>query len=122
MFGSNPDLWWAIIGSFAVVTAVGLRHRIKAWIDRVESDKLKLRAEQERQLKDPLSHFYLTVAEIDGRTPQPTTFERFERTIWAFEGKNYLSQEAADEARRQAVLRDARAFYQDVDRLRLGRR
>lgn len=122
MFGSNPDLWWAIIGSFALVTVVGLRHRIKAWIDRVEDNKLKLRAEQDRQLKDPLSHFYMTVAEIDARTPQPETFERFGRTIWKFEGKNHLNQEDADEARRQAVLRDARAFYQDVDRLRLGRR
>jgi len=122
MFESNPDLWWAIIGGFALVTAVGLRHRIKAWIDGVEANKLKLRAEQERQLKDPLSHFYLTVAEIDSRTPQPSTFERFGRTIWRFEGKNHLNQDDADEARRQAVLRDARAFYQDVDRLRLGRR
>lgn len=122
MFGSNPDLWWTILFCFALVTVVGLRHRIKAWFDRVEDNKLKLRAEQDRQLKDPLSHFYMTVAEIDARTPQPGTFERFGRTIWKFEGKNHLSQEAADEARRQAILRDARAFYQDVDRLRLGRR
>jgi hypothetical protein len=122
MFGSNPDLWWAIIFSFALVIVMGLRHRIKAWFDRVEDNKLKLRAEQDRQLKDPLSHFYMTVAEIDGRTPQPETFERFGRTIWKFEGKNHLNQEDADEARRQAVLREARAFYQDVDRLRLGRR
>ena len=122
MFGVNPDLLWAIAACFALVVATGLRHRIKAWIDRVEANKLKLRAEQERQTKDPLAHFYMTVAEIDARTPQPTTFARFGRTIWLFEGKNHLSQEAADEARRQAVLRDARAFYQDVDRLRLGRR
>lgn len=122
MFGSNPDLWWAIIASFAVVTLVGLRHRIKAWIDRIEANKLKLRAEQDRQAKDPLAHFYMTVDEIDRRTPQPETFERFGRTIWRFAGQNHLSQEAADEARRQAVLTEARAFYQDVDRLRLGRR
>lgn len=122
MFGSNPDLWWAIIGGFALVLVTGLRHRIFAWMSRVESNKVAWRAEQDRQASDPLAHFYLTVAEIDARTPQPETFERFGRTIWKFDGKNHLNQEDADEARRQAVLKEARAFYQDVDRLRLGRR
>lgn len=122
MPGVNPDLLWTIAVCFAVVLVVGLRHRIRAWFERAEANKLALRAEQDRQTKDPLAHFYLTVAEIDARTPQPETFERFGRKIWKFEGKNHLSQDDADEARRQAVLRDARAFYQDVDRLRLGRR
>lgn len=118
----NPDLYWTIAGCFALVIVFGLRHRIKAWLDAREAKKLAFHAEQQRQLADPLSHFYLTVEEINRRTPLPTTFERFGRTIWRFEDKNHLSQEAADEARRQAVLRDARAFYQDVDRLRLGGR
>lgn len=122
MFGSNPDLWWAIIFCFAFLTMMGLRHRIAAWFRRAEANKLKLRDEQARQASDPLAHFYMTVAEIDGRTPQPESFERFGRTIWKFEGKNHLNHQDADEARRQAVLREARAFYQDVDRLRLGRR
>jgi hypothetical protein len=120
--GVTRELIWTFLFCFAVVIGLGLRHRIKAWLDRREARKLAFRAEQERQASDPLAHFYLTVAEINAKTPPPETFERFERTIWRFENKNYLSAEAADEARRQAVLRDARAFYQDVDRLRLGRR
>jgi len=118
----TADLTWTIAGCLALVVLLGLRHRIKAWIDAREARRAAFRAEQDRQLADPLSHFYLTVEEFNARTPVPTTFERFGRTIWRFEDKNYLSQEAADEARRQAVLREARAFYQDVDRLRLGRR
>ncbi len=118
----NPDLYWTLAGCFALVVLAGQRHRIKAWLDAREARKLAFHAEQERQLKDPLSHFYLTVEEINRSMPVPATFERFGRTIWRFEDRNYLSAEAADEARRQAVLRDARAFYQDVDRLRLGRR
>ncbi|MCC6921365.1 MAG: hypothetical protein IT548_19400 [Alphaproteobacteria bacterium] len=118
----TADLAWTIAGCFALVVVMGLRHHIKAWADAREAKRLAYRAEQDRQLADPLSHFYLTVEEINARTAVPTTFERFGRTIWRFEDKNYLSQEAADEARRQAVLRDARAFYQDVDRLRLERR
>ncbi len=119
MFSVNPDLLWAAAGCFVLIVLAGSRHRIKAWFDRVETRKLAWRAEQDRQAKDPLAHFYMTVAEIDARTPQPETFERFGRTIWRFAGKNHLSQEAADEARRQIVLAEARAFYQDVDRLRL---
>ena len=119
MFGSNPDLWWAIIGGFALVVVTGMRHHIFAWLSRTEANKVAWRAEQDRQASDPLAHFYLTVAEIDARTPQPETFERFGRTIWTFAGKNHLNQEDADEARRQAVLKEARSFYQDVDRLRL---
>jgi len=118
----SRDLFWVLVACFALTAVLGLRHHIKAWADRREAAKLAFRAEQERQAGDPLAHFYLTVQEIDARTPQPETFERFERTIWRFEDRNYLSAEAAGEARRQAVLRDARAFYQDVDRLRLGRR
>lgn len=121
MIPDLPPLYWTLIFGFALVTVLGLRHHIKAWADRREAAKLAFRAEQDRQRSDPLAHFYLTVQEIDERTPQPETFERFERTIWRFEDKNYLSAEDADEARRQAVLRDARAFYQDVDRLRLTR-
>jgi hypothetical protein len=116
------DLYWTILFCFVLVAVMGLRHQIKAWADRREQRKLAFRAEQDRQMRDPLAHFYLTVEEINQRTPAPETFERFGRTIWTFEGKNHLSPEAADEARRQAVLRDARAFYQDVDRLRLGGR
>ena len=118
----SRDLLWALIGCFALTVGLGLRSQIRAWAARREAAKLAVRAEQDRQANDPLAHFYLTVQEIDARTAQPETFERFERTIWRFEDKNYLSAEAAAEARRQAVLRDARAFYQDVDRLRLGRR
>jgi hypothetical protein len=116
------DVYWTILFAFALVAVMGLRHHIFAWLHRREQRKLAFRAEQERQARDPLAHFYLTVEEIDQRTPLPESFERFGRTIWTFEGKNHLSAEAADEARRQAVLRDARAFYQDVDRLRLGGR
>ncbi|BCW87144.1 hypothetical protein sos41_02710 [Alphaproteobacteria bacterium SO-S41] len=112
---------WTGVFCIVLVTVLGLRHRIQAWLDAREARKLAFRAEQERQAGDPLAHFYLTVAEINEKTPPPETFERFERTIWRFENKNYLNAEGADEARRQAVLRDARAFYQDVDRLRLGR-
>lgn len=119
MFGVNPDLFWATGVCLGLAVIFGSRHRIMAWFQRVETDKLKLRAEQDRQAKDPLAHFYMTVAEIDARTPQPETFERFGRTIWRFAGKNHLSAEAADDARRQAVLLEARSFYQDVDRLRL---
>lgn len=118
----NTDLYWTIAACFVIVTVLGLRHRIKAWLDAREAKKLAFHAEQQRQLADPLSHFYLTVEEVNKRTPLPTSFERFGRTIWRFEDKNFLHQDEADEARRQAVLRDARAFYQDVDRLRLGRR
>lgn len=118
----NPDLYWTIAGCFALVVLFGLRHRIKDWADAREARKLAFHAEQDRQKADPLAHFYLTVEEINGRTPIPTQSERLGRTVWRFEDKNYLSQEAADEARRQAVLREARAFYQDVDRLRLGGR
>ena len=116
------DLYWTILLGFVLVAVVGLRHRIRAWFDERERRKIAFRAEQDRQTRDPLAHFYLTVEEINQRTPPPETFERFGRTIWTFEGKNHLTAEAADEARRQAVLRDARAFYQDVDRLRLGGR
>lgn len=116
------ELVWTFVVCIALVVVLGLRAQIKAWFDRREQRKLAFRAEQDRQARDPLAHFYLTVEEINQRTPQPETFERFGRTIWTFEGKNHLSAEAADEARRQAVLRDARAFYQDVDRLRLGGR
>ena len=116
------DVYWTILFGFALVVVMGLRHHIFAWLHQREQRKLAFRAEQERQARDPLAHFYLTVEEINQRTPMPETFERFGRTIWTFEGKNHLSAEAADEARRQAVLRDARAFYQDVDRLRLGGR
>lgn len=122
MLPDLPDLYWAILFSFAVVIVLGLRHRIMAWLDRKEAEKLAFHAEQDRQAKDPLAHFYLTVAEIDAKTPPPESFERFGRTIWRFEGKNFLDGQEADDARRAAVLRDARAFYQDVDRLRLGRR
>lgn len=118
----SRELVWTFVFSFALVIGLGLRHRIMAWLDRREARKLAFHAEQARQASDPMAHFYLTVAEFEAKTPAPETFERFERTIWRFEDKNYLSAEAADEARRQAVLRDARAFYQDVDRLRLGRR
>lgn len=119
MFNVNPDLLWAAAGCFVLIVIAGTSHHIKAWFERVERRKLDWRAEQERQAKDPLAHFYLTVEEIDARTPQPETFERFGRTIWRYDGKNHLTQEAADEARRQAVLKEARSFYQDVDRLRL---
>lgn len=118
----SDDLLWTGIFCIALVTVLGLRHRIKAYFDAREAKKLAFHAEQERQAGDPLAHFYLTVAEINEKMPAPETFERFERMIWRFENKNYLTAEAADEARRQAVLRDARAFYQDVDRLQLGRR
>lgn len=118
----SPELWSAAIVGAVLAFGFGLRDHIKAWLDRREAKKLAFRAEQDRQTRDPLAHFYLTVEEINSKTAPPETFERFGRTIWKFEGKNFLSQEEADEARREAVLRDARAFYQDVDRLRLGRR
>jgi hypothetical protein len=118
----TPELWSAAIVGAVLAVGFGLRDRIKDWLDRREAKKLAFRAEQDRQARDPLAHFYLTVEEINTKTPPPETFERFGRTIWKFEGKNFLHQEEADEARREAVLRDARAFYQDVDRLRLGRR
>mgnify|MGYP000902750753 CR=1 FL=1 len=118
----SRELIFTFLFAFALVIGLGLRHRIKDWLDRREARKLAFHAEQARQASDPLAHFYLTVAEFEAKTPQPESFERFERTIWRFEGKNYLHEEDAVEARRLAVLRDARAFYQDVDRLRLGRR
>lgn len=118
----SPELWTVAIIGAIVITLFGLRERIADWANRREAKKLAFRAEQDRQQRDPLAHFYLTVEEINGRTPPPETFERFGRTIWRFEGKNYLHAEEADEARREAVLREARAFYQDVDRLRLTRR
>lgn len=118
----SPELWSAAIVGAVLVVLFGLRDPIRAWFDRIEAKKQAFRAEQARQQSDPLSHFYLTVEQINEKTPVPETFERFGRTIWKFEGKNFLNQEEADEARRQAVLRDARAFYQDVDRLRLTRR
>ncbi len=122
MFGVNPDLLWTAFGCIVLAVVAGSWHRIAAWLSRVEARKVAWHAEQDRQASDPLAHFYLTVAEIDARTPQPETFERFGRTIWRFNGQNHLTQDAADEARRQAVLTEARSFYQDVDRLRLGRR
>lgn len=118
----SPELWTAAILGALMAVGFGLRDQIKAWLDRREARKLAFRAEQDRQRADPLAHFYLTVEQINAKTPPPETFERFGRTIWRFEGKNFLNAEEADEARREAVMRDARAFYQDVDRLRLGRR
>lgn len=118
----SPELWTAALIGALLVVVFGLRDQIRAWSERREEKKLAFRAEQDRQRADPLAHFYLTVDEINAKTPLPESFERFGRTIWRFEGKNFLHTEEADEARRQAVLRDARAFYQDVDRLRLTRR
>lgn len=122
MLPDIPDVYWALIFSFALILVMGFREKIAAWFNRRERNVVAFRQEQERQAKDPLAHFYLTVEEINAKTPMPETFERFGRTIWRFEDKNYLSAEEADEVRRQAVLRDARAFYQHVDRLRLGGR
>ncbi len=113
---------WTIALCFALAIVLGLRGRIKAWADRREARSLAWRAEQDRQKGDPLAHFHLTIAEIDAKTPQPTQFSRFGRDVWRFDDRNYLSAEAAAEARREAVLREARTFYQDVDRLRLGGR
>lgn len=122
MFAINADFLWTALGCLALAVIAGSWRHIAAWMARIEARKVAWHAEQDRQASDPLAHFYLTVAEIDARTPQPETFERFGRTIWRFAGQNHLTQAAADEARRQAVLTEARAFYQDVDRLRLGRR
>jgi hypothetical protein len=116
------DFIWFLIACFAVVTVLGLRHHIIAWANRREAKKLDWHAEQERQVRDPTAHFYMTVEEINAKVAVPEVFERFGRMVWKFDGKNYFSAEEADEARRQYVLMEARRFYQDVDRLRLGRR
>lgn len=118
---SNPDLYWTFAILAVALVIYGLRHRIKRWGDRREAAKRDQRKRDARNAQDPLAHYYLTVEEINAQTPVPESFQRFGRTIWRFGGKNYLDAAEADEARRQAVLKEARSFYQDIDRLRLGR-
>ncbi len=114
-----PDVYWGLALAFALLLVFGFRERIRAWFDRLEAKVAARHAQNARERQDPHAHFHLTLAEIEARTPapEPTPFGG----RWRFGGSTYATFEEADDARREAILREARGFYVDVDRLRLGR-
>lgn len=121
-FAAIPAIYWAAAAGFVLVVIFGMRERIRAWSDRAEARKLAMRAEDERMATDRLAHYYRSVEEIAARTPEPEELGANGARRWRFGGEIYAAYDDAAEARRAHILRETRAFYQDIDRLRLTRR
>jgi hypothetical protein len=116
-----PEIYWALAFGFVLVVVLGFRDAIRRWADRKEEAIAARRAEDARLRQDPHAHFHLTVAEIEARTPPPERVAWGGPERWRFGAETFASFEDAGEARRVAILRQARGFYQDIDRLQLGR-
>jgi hypothetical protein len=117
-----PEIYWAIFFAFVIACVFGFRERLRAWADAKEAKVRARHAENARETRDPVAHFHLTIAEIEAGTPVPERVQWGGPERWRFGTGTFSSFEEADEARREAILTEARRFYQDIDRLQLGRR
>ena len=79
----------------------------------------EFRREQELQRIAQTSehgHFYLTIAKYDSEMPPIDCIEEDDGALtYVWDGHEFSTEEAANFARRQAVLAAARAFYGDID-------
>lgn len=108
------DLYWSLLGIFIVMLALANRERIGRVINRID-EKIKAKhAADERDRRDPLAHFYITVAEIDARTPHPDP-NKPGAARYSWMGEIFSDWEGAGEARRAYVLAEARRFYLELD-------
>lgn len=107
-------LYWSLLGIFLLMLVLGNRERINRYINRIDEKIRAKHAADERDKRDPLAHFYITVAEIDARTPHPDpNHPGAARYTWM--GEVFSSWENAGEARRAHVLAEARRFYLEID-------
>jgi hypothetical protein len=61
-------------------------------------------------------HFYLTIAKYDREMPPIDCYREKDGTrTYVWDGKEFANEDAANFARRHAVLAAARAFYGDID-------
>lgn len=116
---------WSVFGMIVFAVSVALlarRERIMAWLDRLEA---RQRAEAGRIAalrRHPHGHMALTIEHIAAQTPavEVTWIQdgpgapRTQRFIW--NGVAFDLQEDAEQARLDAILRAARAYYADLDR------
>ncbi len=113
----------------AVVAGVARRDQILAALDRFDDDNRAKKSRAAAALRTPNAHMVLTIEEIDERTEpvetvwarEPETGAMRKRFLWR--GAVFNDEAEAQDARQQAVLAEARAFYADLDQsYRLGRR
>ena len=113
---STSMLW--LFFAIAVGVLLGLMFkrplgRLWEWLTR------EFREEQNLQRFAQTSehgHFYLTIAKYDRELPHIDCYREKDGTqtyVWG--GKEFTNEEAANFARRQAVLAAARAYYGDID-------
>jgi len=107
---------------FMVAIALGIlaglifkRPLLRLW-ERATRD---FRQEQELQRYAQNSkdgHFYLTISKYDREMPPIDCYEEDDGSLtYAWNGNEFSSDEAANFARRTAVLAAARAYYGDID-------
>lgn len=113
---SISALW--VLFAVAVGVLLGLifqKPLLRLW-DRLTRD---FRAEQDLQRFAQTSqygHFYLTIAKYDQEMPPIDCIrEKDGSRTYVWDGKEFSNEEAANFARRQAVLAAARAYYGDID-------
>lgn len=111
----------------AAILAIALARPVKALWDRFEARNQAQRHEFTRDMLTPNAHFKHTLRVIAEKTEAVQVVNRVSaeadaiERVAVFRGQAFASVAEAEEARAQAILGEARAYYQDVDRLRLGR-
>jgi len=114
--------WWLILGLVLAILAFAKRDAIGARLRRFDEANRRKTARLIAARGRPHAHITFTLEEIADRIPEVEIVQdpNFgERAIW--QGRDYIDVESAEAARRQAILEEARSFYQDVDAMLLER-
>jgi len=119
-------LWFAGF-FFAGIAAYLAWPRVKRALDRFEEQNLARMREEWLDRRDGNAHFKHTLRKVAERTEPVTVRDRLDPVSGRMEraavflGTAYGSRREAEEARLQHILAEARRFYQDIDRLQIGR-
>lgn len=109
-------LWFLFLVAIGVLLGLIFKRQLSRLWDWMTRD---FRAEQDLQRfaqSSQYGHFYLTIAKYDQEMPPIDCFREKDGThTYVWDGKDFSNEDAANFARRQAVLAAARAYYGDID-------
>jgi hypothetical protein len=122
--------FWTIMGFAALAAAIAAlanRDKIEARLRQFDESNLNKTRRLIAAKRNPNAHMMLTVEEVAEHVePIETVWAKDEtygtlskRFLWR--GETYFSEEEAIAARNAVILHEARDFYVDLDRRRLGR-